>query len=613
MTLQLSNISKTYKNGKEKQVLFENLSITFARNGMVGIVGSSGTGKSTLLNIIAGIEKADSGSMTIDQQELHHANFQTLANYRKEYLSFIYQYYNMMEALTIKENILLAMDIKQRKKDEEKLVEYAKQLDMEAILDRLPSSASGGQLQKAAFLRALMCQSPILLADEPTGALHQRHRLAIMKMLHDYAKKHLVIVVSHDVALLKQYTSRIIDLDSKNKHYDFSSGELYPQCILPSKCQSKVLFRWKYIYRQMFHHRHKLIIMFISQMFTIISFSLLLSAKGGIEQHFISLYNNDPTKTIVEVQKNEYSKPEFTEQQYQQLDDKKIIKKTYKYDLSMGKLGDFKDIEYTLLPKEIKDIKMASGTIPDEKNEICINEQFALKEHIKVGQLYTYSVEKQKYDFFVSGIIENDISQTNTVYFYDEYLDEKLKTTVIDKKIVYCELESVVAVKTFLKQINLNEFYAFSNHLDMVEGYQSLLMLGSFVAMLFILVSFIVSMILMSIVLSTMLIQRRKDSALLLVFGLEKGQLRQLFTIETLLITMSIASVGSLISCIFIFVCNRWNIFSFLTDITPLFLISKASLCLVLLLVYFIIGLFLAIQSSYKIGKMSISQLLKEE
>lgn len=613
MTLQVSNISKTYKNGKEKQILFENLSICFARNGLVGIVGSSGTGKSTLLNIIAGIEKADTGSIMIDLQELQKANFQTLANYRKEYVSFIYQYYNMIEALTIKENILLAMDIKQSMKNEDKILQYAKQLEIAEILDRLPSKASGGQKQKAAFLRAMLCQSPILLADEPTGALHQKHRETIMKMLKEYAKKHLVIVVSHDVDLLKRYTSQIIDLDSPNKKYDFSSGELYPQCILLAKNHGSIFYRIQYIYRQMFHHRHKLSIMFISQMFTIISFSLLLSAKGGIEQHFTSLYQGDPGKNIVEIQKNDYIQPEFTKAEYEQLSDKRILHKMHKYDLSVGSLGDFKELEYFQLPKQTNDIKLISGTVPDEKNEICISEKFALKHKIKVGQIYSYMLANQSYDFFISGIIQYDIANTDTVFFDYEYLDEKLQQATIDKKVVYCEMENTDIAKTFLKQIDTQQFYAFSNHLDMVEGYQSLMTLGSFVAVLFILVSFIVSMILMSIVLSTMLIQRRKDSALLLVFGFNKGQLRQLFTLETVCITLGIAFVGSLFSCVVISICNAFNLFSFISDITPLFVISRVSLCSIMLIVYFIIGLFLATLSSYTIGKMNISQLLKEE
>ena len=214
MALQLINITKFYKYGKKRQRVIDDLTIKFPSRGMIGIIGQSGTGKSTLLNIIAGIERPCNGQVLIDG---HRLNYQQIRMYQRDYISYVYQFYNLVNALTIKENLILITKIKgiDLKQVSGQLEEYCRTLKVVELLERYPDELSGGQKQRIGLVRAFLCNTPILLADEPTGALNDKLSIEVMGLLKRYANEHLVIVISHNSRLIKQYTKMIVDLDKK--------------------------------------------------------------------------------------------------------------------------------------------------------------------------------------------------------------------------------------------------------------------------------------------------------------------------------------------------------------------------------------------------------------
>ena len=222
MALQLINITKFYKYGKKRQRVIDDLTIKFPSRGMIGIIGQSGTGKSTLLNIIAGIERPCNGQVLIDG---HRLNYQQIRMYQRDYISYVYQFYNLVNALTIKENLILITKIKgiDLKQVSGQLEEYCRTLKVVELLERYPDELSGGQKQRIGLVRAFLCNTPILLADEPTGALNDKLSIEVMRLLKRYANEHLVIVISHNSRLIKQYTKMIVDLDKKKNYYNFSN------------------------------------------------------------------------------------------------------------------------------------------------------------------------------------------------------------------------------------------------------------------------------------------------------------------------------------------------------------------------------------------------------
>lgn len=617
MSLQLVNISKSYKNGKQQQVVLKNLSITFDTKGMVGIIGSSGKGKSTILNIIAGIEKQDSGVVKIDTIELDKNNYQDSTRYRKEYISFMYQYYNMINALTMKENILLASGSKQNmfNQIEEEMLQLAKELKVDHLLDRYPKQLSGGQLQRMALIRTLLCKTPIILADEPTGALNQENGKIIMESLQRYAKNHLVIVVSHDTLLLKKYTKDIINLDNNEEEYHFTTNKyesftpikpLYPS----TRC------RWKYVLQQLLHNRNKLLLIITSQVFTVLTFVMLLCGYGGIEEHLELMYQRDPGKNYVEVQKNDYTKPNIKDNEYQLLQNEKVAQIRYDLNLVEG-VCKFKDkecnIEYLLLPANKEHIKVEKGNLPINKGEISINESVVNAYQINIGDSLEYTINSKKYTFLVSGIIKDSMHTSNMVYVEDSLLDQTLKDMVLTKDRVLVELQSENEAKQYLNTIDGTTFYSYSSHLDTIESYQSLMELGTFVATIFIVVSFLISLLLIMIILSTMMYERRKDCALLLVFGMTRSEVFGLFIKENCCIALIVSILGCLLSQGVIYCSNTFQLFYFLTSIEPLFKNPDSSVYGLIAVIYVLSCMILTIFSSTKIFKMNTSQLLKEE
>ena len=188
---------------------------------MVAIIGKSGSGKSTLLNLIAGIEKPSCGRILIDGYEL---DYHQISEYQNNYISYVYQFYNLVESLTIQENIILLAKIKGKSLSLEKLYEFSDRLEITSLLKKFPRELSGGQKQRVSLVRAFLCNTPILLADEPTGALNDQMANEVMKLLKWYSKKHLVIIISHNYSLVSKYTKMIIDLDSRQNIYDFHHG-----------------------------------------------------------------------------------------------------------------------------------------------------------------------------------------------------------------------------------------------------------------------------------------------------------------------------------------------------------------------------------------------------
>lgn len=209
--LTLKNIKKIYEQSDE--AVLDDINLTFNRDEFVSILGCSGAGKSTLLNIIGGLDCKTSGKLLINGKDIYKCNDSNLDYYRKNNVGFIFQNYNLIEHLTVYENVMLPLLLTNSKNKHKRVL---KMLDKTGLKDKKDSKIcdlSGGQKQRVAISRALINNPDIILADEPTGALDYKTGYEIMNLIKKLSKNKLVIMVTHNKVLAKKYSSRIIYLD----------------------------------------------------------------------------------------------------------------------------------------------------------------------------------------------------------------------------------------------------------------------------------------------------------------------------------------------------------------------------------------------------------------
>ncbi len=210
--IELRNVSKTYSKGNEDEVkALKNVNLTFNDSGLYFITGKSGSGKSTMLNILGGLDSVSDGQVIVDGECLDTLLCNQLDEYRKNKVGFIFQNFNLIEELSVGENIALALDLKGEKTDIEKIRQALKAVDLDGYEKRKASKLSGGQKQRVAMARALVKSPDIILADEPTGNLDSATSQTIFELLKELSKERLVIVVSHDGESVEKYADTIIE------------------------------------------------------------------------------------------------------------------------------------------------------------------------------------------------------------------------------------------------------------------------------------------------------------------------------------------------------------------------------------------------------------------
>ncbi len=212
--LQLEHVCKSYTTNSFTQVALDDVSLAFRDNEFVSILGPSGSGKTTMLNVIGGLDHFDSGDLVIDGVSTREYRDRDWDAYRNNRIGFVFQSYNLIPHQTILANVELALTLSGVSASERR--ERARQALAEVGLgdhvDKRPSQLSGGQMQRVAIARALINDPEILLADEPTGALDSKTSVQVMDLLREVADDRLVIMVTHNPELARQYSTRIVEL-----------------------------------------------------------------------------------------------------------------------------------------------------------------------------------------------------------------------------------------------------------------------------------------------------------------------------------------------------------------------------------------------------------------
>ena len=212
--LELKNISKIYHTAGFSQKALDGVSISFRENEFVSILGQSGGGKTTLLNVIGGLMRYDEGDLIIDGRSTKKFTDKDWDYYRNLRIGFIFQSYNLISHQSVLENVKLSLTLANKNTGdmEQKAINALERVGLKDHIHKKPAELSGGQMQRVAIARALVNDPQILLADEPTGALDSETSIEIMNLLKEIARDKLVIMVTHNKDLAEEYSTRIIGI-----------------------------------------------------------------------------------------------------------------------------------------------------------------------------------------------------------------------------------------------------------------------------------------------------------------------------------------------------------------------------------------------------------------
>lgn len=462
--IKLKNVSKFYYSKGVIASGFNKINLEFKMGEFVAITGESGSGKSTLLNVISGLDTYEEGEMYINGEETSHYTEKDFEDYRRRYIGNIFQNFNLVNSYTVFQNIELVLLLNGAKKKDvkERVIELIKKVDLYKFRNTKVSKLSGGQKQRVAIARALAKDTPIIIADEPTGNLDSRSAESIIKLLADIAKDKLVIIVTHNYEQVEKYVTRKIKMHDgkvledkqivKIKDIDNDYEQVYKNITFFNKIRLGL--------RNTFNVLPKFLLMLFVYFFVTISLVGIYTSlkKMEYEESILGQNNffNSTTNDRIIIKKND--KTAFTKEDIESIKTLENVKSVVENDLLLDNtitISDDNFMWYNGLAKRSKDItKVDYGRIPENENEIVIVastlyyapiDEEIIGKTLYYQNLVTYELEKAR-PLTVVGIAFSDEIHTECEIYLPDDIIEKLKSQI---NIQYSDVEFNFANKIF--------------------------------------------------------------------------------------------------------------------------------------------------------------------
>ena len=445
--LKLKNVSKFYHNNGVIAAGFSKVSIDFKIGEFVAIVGESGSGKSTLLNVISGLDSYEEGEMYINDEETSHYSESDFEEYRKKYVSNIFQNFNLVNSYTVYQNVELVLLLNGYKREEikEKVLSIIDQVGLSKYKNTKASKLSGGQKQRVAIARALAKETPIIVCDEPTGNLDSRAAKGIIKLLSDISYNKLVIVVTHNISEIENLATRIVRMHDGKIVSDKKIKEIDNDIDVGTvSCKNIGLFNTIRLgFRNTFNIFSKFALMFSVFLFITVS---LLSVYGSLKKSEYenskngnNYYFNDLSDTRIVIRKTAGSTINS--------DDLENIKKINNVeniainDLLLDKYLWFQnengDISFNATLNDISFLnkKISYGKMPEADNEVLIEVSeydYYFNERLEdaLSEIYYLNGDKSSFNLKVVGVVySNDLLYSNSIiYGSSKLLNNYMKT-----------------------------------------------------------------------------------------------------------------------------------------------------------------------------------------
>ncbi len=517
--IELINVSKKYVSKKKVETrALDNVNLKFENKGMVFIIGKTGCGKSTLLNLLGKLDEPTSGEILVDGENISNYSQTQNDEYRQNQVGFVFQEYNLIDELTVYQNIALANKLQGKKEDAEEINSLLKRFEMLEQKDKLCNELSGGQKQRTSIIRALLKKPKIILADEPTGAVDSKTGEEVLSALKELSKEVLVIVVTHDLDFANRYGDRIIEMvdgkvvnDSLSKLDEVGDERVKAE---PAKSQKGGLPIKDIVKLGAFNFKHRIrrliLTIFISICaFTMMGFSippltydkekLILNEmyKVGDEQFYVSnaLDGNEfETPISVEIQgdfEERYSRgfiPVFENYKgdiEENLRTYSISKRNYLYD---GKIYGGMEINENIA-NSLK-TKLLHGRYPTQDDEIVISKyiymhftKYGYKNSKMSTSVETFEDLQDKtltlndIDFKIVGVLDNDFLDEryqeleedydmNMIAEYREYLRTSLNGYVFFNTGFYQHIKENNYTPNLLENVDLRVTKRYGSYTD---------------------------------------------------------------------------------------------------------------------------------------------------
>ena len=592
--LELKNICKQY----QQTTIIDHLSITFPDTGMIGIQGKSGCGKSTLLYIMGMLDDDYQGEIFYNGEKI--TDRKAFVN---QHVSFMMQNKDYVASLTVKENLILPCHISYIHYHSTLLKKIVTQLGIQDLLSRYPYQLSGGQMKRASLAKALLKQSEIILCDEPTGALYHQQAQDVMKYLKKISQNTLVIIVSHDPQLLKQYCDSVLTLEQ---------GQLKGQIkkmkksmdLSPHSYQHHTL--WFYPFRQILHQRNKLMFLFFFQWIVIVAFFCIVTAIFGAFDATKQSEQQAVLKNIINVENKDGTPFE------NMIDIPNVVAIDYAYQLDQCQLmATDENIEATryFLPQQNHHIRLSKGRMPQNEFEILVSYPFYQQYH---DQPITLTYQQKTLTLTITGVLKQDFFSQNEIYFYHT-LKNQLSELINQHELI---IETKTSFHQDVYDTLSSDYIVYSEIQERVNSYQSLLSLAQLIAGIFIGMSLLISLLLLGIVESIIYFERKHNVAYLLSLGLSHRRLFLLSLYEAFLLGGLIATGGCLLSMVVYEYVNHVlcieQYFSFSLLLKPV-IFSRYDVYVFIFLIYLVMSVLSVLKPISQMMKMNQIEVLREE
>ncbi len=449
--LELKNVSKFYSSNGMVSTGFSRVLLKFDLGEFVAITGESGSGKSTLLNVISGLDSYEEGEMYINGEETSHYTEKEYEIYRRKYVGNIFQNFNLVNSYTVYQNIelVLLLSGKNKKDIKDEIISLIKQVDLYKYRNRKVSKLSGGQKQRVAIARALAMNTPIILADEPTGNLDKKSSESVLKLLHDISKDKLVIIVTHNYDQIEKYVTRKITMhdgrvleDKKVREYE-TVTESHENKFSDIKWINKICLG----VRNAFNIPSKLFLVIAVYFFMVMSIFFAYSSFKKYEYQLsldgISMFfSNTSDKRIVIKKKN---KSNITEDDYKKIINLSNVDDVIKNDLYLDERVTLHDSDYafylygTVLNSSSID-KVNYGVLPKDEDEVVIGldkNSYYLENNSERILNKTYTMEVSGREFVKLKVVGVKIQDDNVANnYYSEsviYITDALQDKLNDE------------------------------------------------------------------------------------------------------------------------------------------------------------------------------------